>query len=93
MAKSYTIGRNLYGTFTKNTATANLSLGDHCQDDYRAICAVKLAILGTTSNTHYYCLNPVLQFTYDCDQVREIAVIVSSKDMCQNKRRRAFWDK
>lgn len=79
--KSYTQGRALYGSLTKNTATANLTLGDEiANDDYRALCALKdwpwlerLRTLSTIAATAAYNL------PYDTDIVRGIAVIVSSK--------------
>lgn len=95
MAKSYTTGRNLYGTLTKNTATANLILGDQiANDDYRAICSAKdwpflerLRTLITIASQQFYNL------PYDCDQVREIAVIVSSKRyVAKQSPDRAHWD-
>ena len=78
--KSYTTGRNLYGTLTKNSASANLTLGDQlANDDYRALCAMhdwpwleKLRTLTTVASTQSYNL------PYDCDQVRSVSVIVSS---------------
>ena len=94
--KSFTTGRNLYGTLTKNTASANLTLGDQiANDDYRAICTAKdwpflerLRTLTTIASTQFYNL------PYDCDQVREIAVIVSSKRYVPREApSRAFWDK
>lgn len=96
MAKSYTTGRNLYGTLTKNTASANLTLGDQiANDDYRAICSLKdwpflerLRTLTTIASTQFYNL------PYDCDQVREIAVIISTKRYVPKQvPDRAFWDK
>jgi hypothetical protein len=93
--KSFTEGRNLYGSLTKNTATANLALGDQfANDDYRALCALhdwpwleRLRTLTTVASTANYVL------PYDCDQVREVAVIVSSyrytpKPVPDQK----FWD-
>lgn len=79
--KSYTQGRNFAGSLTKNTATAHLALMDQiANDDYRALCAMKdwpwlerLRTLSTVASTQSYTL------PYDCDQVREVAVIVSSK--------------
>jgi hypothetical protein len=79
--KSYTTGRNLYGTLTKNTADANLTLGDQmANDDYRALCSMRdlpwlerLRTLSTTASTAAY-TEP-----YDCEQVRGIAVIVSDE--------------
>jgi len=96
MAKSYTIGRALYGTLTKNAATANLALGDQiANDDYRVICAAKdwpflerLRTLTTVAATQFYNL------PYDCEQVREIAVIVSSKRYTPRMSPdRNHWDK
>jgi hypothetical protein len=75
--KSYTTGRNLYGAWTKNTATANLAFGDQmANDDYRALCALKdwpflerSRTLSTVASTQFGVL------PYDCDQVREISVV------------------
>lgn len=79
--KSYTEGRNLYGVLTKNTSTANLSLGDQiANDDYRAICAAKDwpflqrdRTLTTLASTQSYNL------PHDCDQVKAVSVIVSNE--------------
>lgn len=95
MAKSYTIGRNLYGTLTKNSSSTNLTLGDQiANDDYRAICAAKdwpfLERLRTLSTIAGQFVN----LPYDCDQVREIAVIVSSKRYTPRMSPdRNHWDK
>lgn len=78
--KSYTTGRNLYGTLTKNASSDNLTLGDQiANDDYQALCAMhdwpfleRLRTKTTTASTANVAL------PYDCDQVREVAVIVSS---------------
>jgi hypothetical protein len=75
--KSYTTGRNLYGTWTKNTASANLTLGDQmANDDYRALCSLKdwpflerSRTLSTVASTQF------MNMPYDCDQVREISVV------------------
>lgn len=93
--KSYTEGRTLYGTLTKNAASANLLFGDQmANDDYRAICSAKdwpfLERLRTLQTTTSQFVN----LPYDCDQVREIAVIVSSKRYVPRQAPdRAFWDK
>lgn len=93
--KSYTEGRNLYGSLTKNTATANLSLGDQlANDDYRALCAMKdwpwlerLRTLTTVASTANYVL------PYDTDQVRAVAVIISSKRYTPRPvPNQEFWD-
>lgn len=94
--KSYTTGRNLYGKWTKNASSANLTLGDEiANDDYRTICALKdwpwlerLRPLATQASTQFIAL------PYDCDQVREVAVIVSSKRYVPKQAPdRAFWDR
>ncbi len=93
--KSYSVGRALYGTMTKNSATANLTLGDQiANDDYRDICAAKdwpfLERLRTLLTTTSQFVN----LPYDCDQVREIAVIVSSKRYTPRMSPdRNHWDK
>jgi len=95
MAKSYTTGRNLYGTLTKNTATANLSFGDQvANDDYRAICAMRdwpwlerLRTLTTLATIQDYVL------PYDCDQVKSISVVVSGTTYIPRKApSQEFWD-
>lgn len=95
MAKSYTEGRNLYGVLTKNSSTANLSLGDQTANDlYRSICAMRdwpflerLRTLTTVASQQFYAL------PYDTDFVREIAVIISSTrytvKLCPDRK---FWD-
>ena len=87
MAKSYTIGRNLYGTFYQKhgdskfvawRSTAKTTTEQFARSNWPFL--ERLRTLTTIASTQFYNL------PYDCDQVREIAVIVSSKDMCQNKR-------
>lgn len=94
--KSYTQGRNLYGSLTKNTATANLTLGDElANDDYRALCAMRdwpwlerLRTLTTAADTQAYNL------PYDCDQVRSISVEVSSIKYTPKKSpSRSHWER
>lgn len=78
--KSYTTGRNLYGSMTKNTATANLTLGDQiANDNYRHICALKdwpflerSRTLLTQASTQF------LNLPYDTDQVRAVSVLVNT---------------
>lgn len=78
--KSYTQGRNLAGTWTKNTATANLMYLDQVANDaYRHLCAMKdwpflerLRTLTTAASTQFYNL------PYDTDMVREISVTVGT---------------
>lgn len=92
--KSYTQGRNLYGKWSKNASTANLSQGDEvANDDYRAVCGIRdwpfLERLRTILTT----TNQFVNLPYDCDQVREIAVIVSSKRYVPRlSPDRAHWD-
>jgi hypothetical protein len=79
--KSYSQGRALYGSLTKNTSAANLTLGDQfANDDYRRICGLRdwpflerLRTLITIASTQSYYL------PYDVDQVREVSVTVSTK--------------
>jgi len=96
MAKTYSAGRAFYGSLTKNTVSTNLTLGDQfANDDYRAICAAKdwpflerLRTLTTVAAQQFYNL------PYDCEQVREIAVIVSSKRYVPRQSPdRAHWDR
>lgn len=78
--KSYTQARNLYGTLTKNTATANLTLGDQLyNDEYRHICAKKdfyflhrTRTLLTTAATQF------ANLPYDVDQVESLFVTIGS---------------
>lgn len=78
--KSFTVGQALYGTFSKNTAAANLALGAQVANDkYREICGVKdwpwltrQRTLLTVASTQF------VPLPYDCDQVREVAVIIST---------------
>ena len=75
--RSYTSGRNLAGTWTKNTDSTHLSYIDGvANDDYKAICALKdwpfltrNRTVTTTASTQFTTL------PYDCDLVREISVI------------------
>ena len=94
--KSYTTLRNLYGSLTNDTGSTNLTLGDQIMnDDYRRISAVKdwsflerLRTLDTKASTQFYNL------PYDCDQVREVAVIVSSTRYTPRlSPSREHWDK
>lgn len=78
--KSYTTLRNLYGTFTKNTSSANLTLGDQViMDEYRLICAMgdfpflhRARTMTTTASTQFKAL------PYDIDTVESVYVTVSS---------------
>lgn len=97
MAKSYTTGRNLYGVWTKNTDSTNLSYGDQvANDDYRHLCALmdwpfleRSRTLSTTASTQFTTL------PYDCDLVREISVIPTGSTMRYTPRQvpdRTTWD-
>lgn len=78
--KSYTTLRNLYGTLTKNVATANLTFGDQLiNDEIRHLCALqdfyflhRTRTLLTASSTQFYAL------PYDVDLVESIYVTVGS---------------
>lgn len=75
--KSYTKGRAYYGSKTKNTSSANLTLGDEVANDtYRQICSMRdwpwlerVRTKATVASTQ------AVELPYDCDQVREISVI------------------
>lgn len=77
MAKTYTTGRNLYGVWSKNTASDNLLYGDQiANDEIKHICALKdwpflerLRTISTTAATQFTTL------PYDCDQVRGVSVL------------------
>ena len=94
--KSYTEGRNYYGTLTKNSNSANLTLGDQmANDDYRAICGVKdwpflekERSLTTVADQQNYAL------PYDCGQVRAISVEVADKTyVARMSPSKDHWDK
>lgn len=95
--RSYTAGRNQYGVWTKNTSTAGLSDGDNVSNNlYRHICAMKdwpflekMRTLSTTASTQF------TNLPYDCDQVREIAVIPTGQTIRytpQLSPSRTHWD-
>jgi hypothetical protein len=79
--KSYTTGRNLYGKWTKNASTANLTLGDEvANDEYRTICAMKdwaflhkLRTVNTIASTQF------VNLPYDVDLVESVYVTISSQ--------------
>jgi hypothetical protein len=79
--KTYTESRNLFGTFTKNTATANLTFGDQMMNDaHRHICSMKdwyflhrTRTMTTTAATQFKPL------PYDVDQVESVYVTISTK--------------
>jgi len=78
--KSYTEGRNLYGTLTKNTSAANLLFGDQmANDSYRSIITFKdwpfleaSKKLTTTASTQEY------RIPYNVDQIRSVSVTIDS---------------
>lgn len=75
--KSYTVGRNLYGSLTQNTTSGNLTLGDQLiNDSIRSLCSMRdwpflerLRTKLTTASTQF------TELPYDCEQVREVSVI------------------
>jgi len=94
--KSYSQGRALYGTLTKNSNSANLTLGDElANDDYRAICAARdwpflerERTLTTIASTQDYNL------PYDCNLVRAVSVLVSNKTyVARMSPSKDHWDK
>lgn len=95
MFKSYTQGRNLFGTLTKNTSTANLTYGDETANDaYGKICALKdwpflhrLRTATTVASTTF------VNLPYDVDQVESVFVTVSSTRYNPKPApSRKFWD-
>ncbi len=78
--KSYTEGRNLYGTLTKNTETANLTLGDQRANDYyRRIISARdwpfvhrLRTATTVASTQF------VNLPYDIEQVESVFVTVAT---------------
>lgn len=95
MAKSYTKSRNTAGIWTKNSSTANLSyLDEMANDSYRHICAMKdWPFLEKTRNITTKASTQFYPLPYDCGQVREIAVILSTKTYTPKLApSRAFWD-
>ncbi len=78
--KSYTTLRNLYGTLTKNTTSANLTLGDQIiMDEYRQLCAMadfpflhRLRTMTTTASQQFKAL------PYDVDLVESLYVTVGT---------------
>ena len=96
--KSYTTLRNLYGSFTQNTTSANLTLGDQLiNDSYRAICAMKdwpflqrLRPLSTIADTQS------INLPYDIDQIREVSVVPTGQTTRytpQNSPSAEHWDR
>lgn len=79
--KSYTEGRNLYGSLTKNTATANLTLGDQvANDSYRHVCALKdWPFLEKSRTLLTQASVQFLNLPHDTDQVRAVSVLVNTK--------------
>lgn len=75
--KSYSVGRNLAGTWTKNSNSLNLTYLDQTANDaYRRLCALKdwnwleqLRTLTTVGAQQFYAV------PWDCARVKEISVI------------------
>lgn len=95
---SYTQGRNLAGTWTKNTASAHLTYIDSVANaDYKLLCALRdwpflerNRTISTTASTQFTTL------PYDCDLVREISVIPTGSTTRYTPREvtsRADWDR
>lgn len=78
--KTYTTLRNLYGTLTKNTSTANLTLGDELiNDSYHSIISLKdfsflrrARTVVTVASTQY------VDLPYDTQLVESVSVQVGS---------------
>ena len=95
MPKTYTEQRNLYGSLTKNTATANLTLGDQLiNDEYRALCALKdfyflygTKTMTTTASTQFK------ELPVEIDKVLGVTVTVGSTvHRPKEVTSRALWD-
>lgn len=79
--KSYTTLRNLYGKRTKNSSTANLTLGDETiNDEYRNLCALKdFAFLHKARTLTTGAATQFKNLPYDIDQVESVSVTISSR--------------
>jgi len=75
--KSYSQGRSLYGSWTKNVGSDNLLLGDQvANDDYRNLCALKdWPFLERSRTVLTVASTQFAPLPYDCDMVREISVV------------------
>jgi len=79
--KSFTESRNLFGKFTKNTSSDNLTFGDQIMnDEHRHICSLRdwyflhrTRTMTTSASTQFKPL------PYDVDQVESVFVTVSTK--------------
>lgn len=94
--KSYTTLRNLYGTFTKNTASANLTLGDQLiNDSYRRIISfTDWPFLAITRNLTTIAGTQAYNLPYDTGQVRSVSVTVGSyKYVPREVISREEWDR
>lgn len=78
--KSYTKLRNLYGTLTKNTVAANLTLGDELiNDDYRTIVSLKdFAFLHRARTLSTVASTQFIPLPYDVELVESVSVTVGS---------------
>ncbi len=93
--KTYTTGRTLYGRWTKNTSSANLTHGDElANDEYRRICNLKdwpflhrLRTANTAASTTF------VELPYDMELVESVFVTVSSTRYNPKPApSREFWD-
>lgn len=94
--KSYTTLRNLYGTLTKNTSTANLTLGDELiMDEYRHMCAMKdFAFLHRLRTASTVASTTFVALPYDMDTVESVFVTVgSTRHNPKPAPSRSFWDR
>ena len=96
--KSYTTGRNLAGTWTKNTTTANLTYLDQvANDDYRALCALKdWPFLERRRSITTTAATQATTLPYDTDLVRSIAVTPNGSTLLYTPREAASreeWDR
>lgn len=93
--RSYTSGRSLYQSLTKNSAAANLTLGtDRANDYYKKIGAMKswpfldrTRTILTTGGTQFKPL------PYDVDKVKEVSLTIgTTRYVLKNSPSREHWD-
>lgn len=78
--KSFTTLRNLFGSLTKNTATANLTFGDELiNDEYRHLCSLRdFSFLHKTRNILTVADTQFVNLPYGVDLVENVYVTVGS---------------
>jgi hypothetical protein len=93
--KSYTSLRNLFGTITNDSSTANLTLGDELMNDsYRRICAMHdWPFLQTSSTLSTVAGQQFYQLPNNCDQIIDVTVTIGTTQYVPREcPTRTFWD-